>query len=166
MDARRRPQLIDKTAFVAPNATIIGEVHIAADASVWYGCVLRAELAPIIVGVGTNIQDLTMVHSDEDQPCVLGVSVTVGHRAVIHGATIEDGALVGIGAIVLNGAIVGEGALIGAGAVVPERTIIPARHLALGVPARIVRVLSETEVEQQRAIAASYVAHSRAFREE
>ena len=165
MDALYHPQLIDKKAFVAPNATIIGEVHIAADASVWYGCVLRAELAPIIVGIGTNIQDLTMVHADAQQPCVFGASVTVGHRAVIHGATIEDGALVGIGAIVLNGAVVGEEALIGAGAVVPERAIIPARHLALGVPARVVRVLSEAEVQNQRAIAAYYVGHSRAFPE-
>jgi carbonic anhydrase/acetyltransferase-like protein (isoleucine patch superfamily) len=157
-------QQIDVTAFVAPNATIIGDVRIGAQSSVWFGCVLRADLAPIIVGAGTNIQDLTVVHVDMDQPCVIGAAVTIGHRAVIHGACIEDGALVGIGAIVLGGATVGEGALVGAGAVVTEGVVIPARHLALGVPARVVRVLSDAEVDRQRSIAASYVSNSEMFR--
>lgn len=124
---------------------------------------MRADLAPIFVGAGSNIQDLTVVHVDTNQPCVIGAQVTIGHRAVVHGATIEDGALVGMGAIVLGGAVVGEGALIGAGSVVTERAVIPAGHLALGVPARVVRVLSEAEIEKQRSIAASYVAHAMAI---
>lgn len=152
---------VDKTAFIAPNATLIGDVRIGAQASVWYGCVLRADLAPIVIGNGTNIQDLTVIHVDWDQPCVIGSAVTVGHRAVIHAAAVGDGALVGIGAIILSGATVGDEALIGAGSVVTEGTAIPARHLALGVPARVVRVLSDAELEKQRSLAASYVAQSR-----
>jgi carbonic anhydrase/acetyltransferase-like protein (isoleucine patch superfamily) len=155
---------VHKTAFIAPTATLIGDVRIASGASVWFGCVLRADLAPIIVGAGTNIQDLTVVHVDHRHPCLIGASVTVGHRAVIHGATIEDGALVGIGAIVLSGATVCEGALVGAGAVVTEGLIVPAGHLALGVPARIVRPLTDAEIQQQRDIAAGYVAQARAMR--
>jgi len=157
-------QQVDVTAFIAPNATIIGDVRIGAQSSVWFGCVLRADLAPIIVGAGTNIQDLTVVHVNLDQPCVIGAAVTIGHGAVIHGALIEDGALIGIGAIVLGGAIVGEGALVGAGSVVTEGAVIPARHLALGVPARVVRLLSDAEVDRQRSIAASYVASSELYR--
>ena len=163
MDISYNPHFIDVTAFVAPNATIIGEVHLAVQASVWFGCVLRAEHAPIVVGARTNIQDLTVVHSDVQQPCVFGEMVTVGHRAVVHAATVEDGALIGIGAIVLSGASIGRGALVGAGAVVPEGATIPARHLALGVPARVVRELSDAELKHQRAIAAQYVEHARAF---
>lgn len=163
MDIAYHPELIHPTAYVAPNATIIGEVHIAAEASVWFGCVLRGDNAPIVIGARTNVQDLAVVHVDEGGPCTLGEGVTVGHRAVLHGATIEDGALIGIGAIVLNGAVVGREALVGAGAVVPEGMNIPPRHIALGVPARTVRELGAEEVERLRSDAARYVARARAF---
>jgi len=151
---------IDACAYIATNATIVGDVHICARSSIWFGCVLRADLAPIIVGPGSNIQDLSVLHVDTNQPCRIGAEVTVGHRAVIHGATIEDGALVGIGAIVLGGARVGEGALIGAGSVVTELMVIPAGHLALGAPARVVRALLPAEIDNQRCIAAAYVKHA------
>ncbi len=157
------PDLVDATVYVAPNATIVGEVRIGAGASVWFGCVLRAEYAPITVGARTNIQDLTVVHSDVEQPCVLGEGVSVGHRAVVHGATIGDGALIGIGAVILNGATIGREALVGAGTLVPQGFVVPDRHLALGVPARIVRQLTADEVENQRAIADHYVALARAY---
>jgi len=163
MDIAYHPELIRPTAYVAPNATIIGEVHVAADASVWFGCVLRGDNAPITVGARTNVQDLTVIHTDMEWPCTLGEGVTVGHRAVLHSATIEDGALVGIGAIVLNGAVVGQEALVGAGALVLEGMIIPPRHLALGVPARVVRELTDEEMERSRTFAAHYVARARAF---
>jgi len=163
MEIAHHPELIHPTAYVAPNATIVGEVHIAAEASVWFGCVLRGDNAPIIIGACTNVQDLTVIHTDEDQPCTLGEGVTIGHRAVLHSAIVEDGALVGIGAIVLNGATVGREALVGAGALVAEGMVIPPRHLALGTPARVVRELTDEEIERLHTFAAHYVARAQAF---
>lgn len=163
MDITYHPELIHATAFVASNAIVIGRVHVAAEASVWFGCVLRGDNAPIRIGPRTNVQDLSAIHTDEGMPCTLGEGVTVGHRAVLHGATIEDSALIGIGAIVLNGATVGEEALVGAGAVVPEGKSIPPRHLALGVPARVVRELTAEEIRGLHASAAHYVSRAQAF---
>ncbi|HHN93411.1 MAG TPA: gamma carbonic anhydrase family protein [Anaerolineae bacterium] len=163
MDISHHPELIATGAYIAPNATVIGTVHIAAGASVWFGCVLRGDNAPITIGPRTNVQDLTVIHTDADFPCTLGADVTVGHRAVLHGATVEDGALIGIGAIVLNGAIVGREALVGAGAVVPPGMVIPPRHLALGVPARVVRPLTDAEVERTYTFARHYVGRAQAF---
>jgi carbonic anhydrase/acetyltransferase-like protein (isoleucine patch superfamily) len=163
MDISHHPELIHPTSYVAPGATIIGNVHIAAEASVWFGCVLRGDNAPIIIGARTNVQDLTVIHTDAGQPCTLGEEVTVGHRAVLHSATVEDGALIGIGAIVLNGAVVGREALVGAGALVPEGMNIPLRHLALGVPARVVRELTDEEIKRSRTFAEHYVAHAHMF---
>jgi carbonic anhydrase/acetyltransferase-like protein (isoleucine patch superfamily) len=164
MDITYHPELIQSTAYLAPNATVIGDVRIAAEASVWFGCVLRADNAAIEIGPRTNVQDLTVIHTDEGMPCILGAAVTVGHRVVLHGVTIEDGAMIGIGAIVLNRATVGSEALIGAGALITEGQVIPPRHLALGVPARVVRELTEKEIEGLRAAAAHYVARAEAFR--
>jgi carbonic anhydrase/acetyltransferase-like protein (isoleucine patch superfamily) len=164
MDISYHPELVDDSVYVASNATILGEVRVAAQASVWFGCVLRGDNAPITVGAQTNVQDLTVIHTDEGVPCSLGVGVTVGHRAVLHGATIADGALVGIGAIVLNGATVGKEAMIGAGAVVTEGQVIPPHHLALGVPAKVIRALTDEEIEHLRAATAHYVARAEAFR--
>jgi carbonic anhydrase/acetyltransferase-like protein (isoleucine patch superfamily) len=163
VDITHHPELIHPTAYVAPNATIVGEVHVAARASIWFSSVLRGDNAPIIIGEHTNIQDLGMIHVDEGEPCALGVGVTVGHRAVLHSATIEDWALIGIGAVVLNGAIVGQEALVGAGALVTKGMIIPPRHLALGVPARVVRRLTDEEVARSHRSAARYVARAQAF---
>jgi carbonic anhydrase/acetyltransferase-like protein (isoleucine patch superfamily) len=163
MSVKHHPELIHGTAYVAPNATIIGDVRIAAEASVWFGCVIRGDNERIEIGPRTNVQDLTMIHTDEGIPCVLGAGVTVGHGVVLHGATVEDGAMIGIGAIVLNGAIVGSEALIGAGALVTEGQVIPPRHLALGVPAKVVRELTGEETERLRAAAAHYVGRAKAF---
>lgn len=129
---------VDATAFVAPGAVVAGDVRIGARASVWFGCVLRSEVESITIGEQTNVQDLTVVHTDPGAPVVLGDRVSVGHRAVLHGCTIEDDVLVGMGAVVLNGARIGRGALIGAGAVVTQGTEVPAGAMALGVPARVV----------------------------
>ena len=159
-----QPELIDKTVFVAPNATVLGEVRIAGGASVWFGCVLLGDTERITIGAGTNVQDLVVIHADEGLPCRVGAGVTVGHRAVLHSADIGDGALIGIGAIVLKGASVGEEALVGAGALVTEGQEIPPRHLALGVPAKVVRELTDQEVERLRASAAHYVARAQLFR--
>lgn len=139
-----RPQL-HASAWVAPGAVVIGRVTVGADSSIWYGCVLRADREDIRIGDRVNIQDLSCLHSDPGEPAVLEDDVTVGHRAVVHGAHIGTGALIGIGAVVLGGATVGAGALVAAGAVVRPGVEIPAGHLAAGVPAKVIRPLTDAE---------------------
>lgn len=155
-----------ETVYIAPTATVLGNVTLEEQVSIWFGCVVRSESAPITVGPRTNIQDLTVLHADPGFPCRLGADVTIGHRAVIHGATVEDGAMIGIGAILLNGAVVGEEAMVGAGAVVTEGAVIPPRTLALGVPARVVRELGEEELTRMRMASVWYVEQARHFREQ
>ena len=115
----------------------MGDVRLGAHASVWYQCVLRGDMAPIVIGERTNIQDLTLVHVDEGLPCTVGADVGVGHRCILHGCTIEDGCLIGMGSVLLNNVSVGSGSVIGAGAVVTEGMVIPPGSLVMGVPARI-----------------------------
>jgi carbonic anhydrase/acetyltransferase-like protein (isoleucine patch superfamily) len=129
---------IHPTAWIAPGAIVVGDVCLAQEASVWYGCVLRGDLAPIRVGARTNIQDLTVVHVDVDLPAIIGSRVSVGHRAVVHGCTVGDDALIGMGAVLLNGCRIGRGALVAAGAVVLEGFDVPDGTLAAGVPAKVV----------------------------
>ena len=140
--------------FVAENATVVGKVRLENNASVWFNAVIRGDNARISVGENSNIQDGAVLHGDPDQPVLIGADVTVGHRAVIHGASLLDGCLVGIGAIVLNGVTVGEGALVAAGAVVTKD--VPARSLVMGAPAQLKRELSDEAVETQRSHARSY----------
>jgi len=136
------PEIVP-TAWVAPNATLIGQVRIAAHASVYYGAVLRGDIEPIVLGEGSNIQDNCVVHTDIGAPAIIGANVGVGHGAIIHGATVGDGALVGMGAMLLSGSAIGEGAFVAAGALVREGQHIPEHHLALGVPAKDRGVLDE-----------------------
>jgi len=124
-------------AWIAPGAVLVGRVTLGREASVWYGCVLRGDLEPIEIGAETNLQDLTVVHVDRGLPAILGERVTVGHRAVIHGCTVEDDVLIGMGAVVLSGARIGRGALVAAGAVVREGFEVPPGRIAAGVPARL-----------------------------
>ena len=159
----RRPR-IHPSAYVAPTATLIGDVLVGEDASIWFGCVLQATEASITVGPRTNVQDMTVIHADPGLPCRLGTGVTVGHRAVIHGATVEDGAMVGIGALVLNGATVGEEAIVGAGAVVLEGAFVPPRTLVVGVPAKVVRPLLEGDLIHLREAAELYVDQVQVYR--
>ncbi|MEO0376575.1 MAG: gamma carbonic anhydrase family protein [Cyanobacteria bacterium P01_A01_bin.17] len=137
---------ISRAAFVAPNATVIGEVEIASQASIWYGAVLRGDVERIAIGCCTNIQDGAICHGDPGQPTIIEDYVTVGHRAVIHSAHVETGCLIGIGAIILNGVRVGAGSIIGAGAVVSKS--VPPRSLWVGVPAKPLRTLDERESEE------------------
>lgn len=147
---RGRLPSLHAEAWAAPNASLIGDVTLAARASVWYGATLRAEAEPIEVGFGTNIQDGVTVHVDPEFPVRIGEEVSVGHNAVLHGCVIEDGALIGMGAVILNGATVGQGALIAAGAVVPQGFVVPPRTLVAGVPAKVRRDLSDAEVNHNR----------------
>lgn len=137
---------ISPSAFVAPTATLIGDVGIGAGASVWFGSVLRGDRDRIRVGQNTSIQDLTVCHTDEGMPLTIGSGVTVGHRCVLHGCTIEDDCLIGMGAIVMNGAVVGRGSVVAAGATILEKTVIPPFSLVAGVPGKIKRTFSEAEI--------------------
>lgn len=139
---------IDPSAFVAPGVVIVGEVSIAAAASVWYACVLRGDLEPITIGARSNVQDGTIVHVDPGYPAVIGQDVTIGHRAVVHGCVLEDGCLIGMGAVILTGVRIGSGALVAAGAVVREGFEVPPHTLAVGVPARVIGPLDESTRER------------------
>lgn len=132
-----------KAAFVAPNATVIGQVILQEGCSVWYGAVLRGDVESITIGPYSNVQDGAILHGDPGQPTYLADRVTVGHRAVIHSAHVETGSLIGIGAVVLNGVRVGSGSIIGAGAVVTKD--VPPRSLVVGVPGQVIRQVSEAQ---------------------
>ncbi len=154
----RSPQ-VDETAFVAPNATLVGSVVIAEGASVWYGAVLRADNEPITIGPRSNVQDNCAFHVDQGKPVTLGEGVSVGHGAIIHGATVGDHVLVGMGAIVLNGAVIGAESLIAAGALVSQGAVIPPRSLVAGVPGKVRRELSDDEVAGLHRNAGIYEEH-------
>lgn len=144
-------------AFAANNAMLTGRLALAESVNIWFGCVLRGDDASIHIGARTNVQDLTMIHADVDVPNVIGEEVTIGHRCVLHGATVEDRCLIGMGAILLGGSVIGEGSIIGAGAVVKEGMVIPPRSLVVGVPAKVVREVSDAQVEAIRRSADGYV---------
>lgn len=140
------PVDLSQTAFVASNATVMGDVEVAHGVSIWYGAVVRGDVEKIVIGARSNIQDGAILHGDPGKPTILEADVTVGHRAVIHSAYIEQGSLIGIGAIILDGVRVGTGSIVGAGAVVTKD--IPPRSLVAGVPAKKLRDISETEVAE------------------
>lgn len=156
-----REPAVAESAWVASSADVVGDVQLGERTSVWYGCVLRGDIAPIRVGDDSNLQDLTVVHVDEDRPCLIGDRVGVGHRAVVHGCEIRDDALVGMGAVVLSGAVVGRGSFVAAGAVVTEGMEVPAGSLVVGVPGRIVREVDSSLKERM----ALTVEHYRALKE-
>lgn len=141
---------VDPSAFVAEGAIIRGAVTIGPRAVVMFGAVLRAEEDQIVVGEATNLQDNVVVHCDTGFPVRIGARTTIGHTAVVHGATIGDGCLVGIGALALNGSTLGEGAWLAAGSVLPEGETVPPWTLAVGTPARALRQLTDAEIERQR----------------
>ena len=149
--------IVSEEAFVASNATVIGKVTIGKYSSIWYNVVLRGDVAPISIGNNTSIQDGSIIHCDIGVPTVIGNNVTIGHNVMLHSCKIGNDSLIGIGAIVLDGAEVGEGAIIGAGAIVTPRTKIPPFTMALGVPAKVVRNLTEEEIENLKVHAMDYV---------
>ena len=145
---------IHPEAWVAGSAVVIGDVQLAAGASLWPTAVARGDVCPIVVGAGSNVQDGAVLHGDPGQPVTIGADVTIGHRAVVHGATLEDGCLIGIGAVVLNGVTVGTGALVAAGSVVTKT--VPPRALVMGAPAQVKRELSDEQAAEQREHARRY----------
>jgi carbonic anhydrase/acetyltransferase-like protein (isoleucine patch superfamily) len=148
---------VDPSAWIAPGAHLIGDVRVGPEASIWPGCVLRADLNAIVIGPRTNLQDGVVVHLGDADPTIVGADVTVGHRAVLHGCQIEDAVLVGIQSTVLDGAQIGAGSVIGAGAVVPAATVAPPGSLLLGVPARPGRAADPAAADFHRRLAGKYV---------
>ena len=155
---------ISKEVFVAENATIIGDVTIGKYSSIWYNTVLRGDLASIVIGENTSIQDGSIIHCDESICTIVGNNITVGHNAVLHACKIENGSLIGIGAIVLDEAEIGEGVIIGAGAIVTPRTKIPSYTMALGIPAKVVRELTDEEIESLNKHALNYIELMRRYK--
>ncbi len=162
-DIVNHPEKIHATAFVAPGAVVIGNVTIEAEASLWFGAVVRADTDEIVIGEQTNVQDGCILHVDRGSPCVLGKRVTLGHGAVVHGATIEDDVLIGIKAIVLNGARIGRGSVIAAGALVAPGTIIPPKSLVMGVPGKVVRPANESDALRIKTATEHYCAYAREY---
>ncbi len=166
MEPLRLPQpVVDPTAFVAAGAQLHGRVTIGPDAVIMFGVVMRAEFDVIRIGARTNIQDNSVLHCDDDIPCLIGDDVTVGHAAVVHGATIGDHCLVGIGARALNNSAMGEGSWLAAGSVLPEGKTIPAWTLAMGIPAKPFRELTAEEIERQADGVATYQVLGATYRE-
>lgn len=159
-----RSPRFDDSNYIAPTAAVIGDVTLGEGASIWFGASLRGDVHWIEVGARSNVQDNATVHvSRGSHPCSIRERVTIGHNAVVHGCTVEDDVLIGMGAVVLDGTVVGAGSTVGAGALVTMNTLIPPRSLVLGSPARVVRPLTDEEVERNRANAVHYVRMGRIY---
>ena len=155
----------DGSFFVAPGAHVMGNVTLRKNSSVWFGVVIRGDNEPIILGQGSNIQENSVLHTDEGYPLTIGTNCTIGHKAMLHGCTIEDGALIGMGATVLNGAVIGAGSLVGAGALVAENKVIPPGVLVLGSPGRVVRELTDAHRRNMLGAAQHYQERMREYKE-
>ena len=152
-------------AFIAPATVVVGRVRIGARSSVWYGSVLRGDDEEILVGEDTNIQDLSLLHADPGFPAALGDRVTIGHRVIVHGATVEDDVLIGMGAILLNGAKIGSGSVVAAGAVVTPGTEVPEDSLVAGLPGKVIRGVRDSDREMIAHAHNSYVKKSAIHRD-
>jgi carbonic anhydrase/acetyltransferase-like protein (isoleucine patch superfamily) len=153
-------QLVPELAegvLVAPGAAVVGDVRLGKDVSFWYNAVARGDLAPVIVGARSNIQDGSVMHVGDDSPCIVGADVVVGHRVMLHGCRVEDACLIGMQATLLDDCVIGEGSIVGAGALVTQRMVVPPHSLVLGAPAKVVRTIDAAMAEEHRAMAAKYM---------
>ncbi|MCB9784537.1 MAG: gamma carbonic anhydrase family protein [Candidatus Omnitrophica bacterium] len=157
---------IGEEVYLAANSVVIGRTQLGDHVSVWFGAVLRGDIAPIEVGEGSNIQDNAVLHVGDDDPCIVGRNVVVGHLAMLHGCKIEDDCTIGMSAVILNKALIGKGSLVGAGALVTQGTIVPPYSLVLGSPAKVVRELTEQERKGAAVFAPKYVGVARNYREQ
>jgi carbonic anhydrase/acetyltransferase-like protein (isoleucine patch superfamily) len=164
MNTRFRPELIDSAAYIAPTATVLGDVTIQAQASVWFGAVVRGDTEAVHIGRETNIQDGCILHADPGYPCTLGDRVTLGHGAIVHGATVEDDCLIGMRAVVMNGAKIGRGSIVAVGSIVTEGVEIPPGSVVMGQPAKIKREVTDRDRQRIRHAAEHYVAAAKAYR--
>lgn len=147
---------IDEDALILQGAVIVGDVTVKSGCSVWYNTVLRGDVAPIILGEGSNVQDCCVLHGNHNQPVIVGKGVTVGHGAILHGCHIGDNTLIGMGAVVLNGAKIGQNCIVGAGALVTQGTEVPDGSLVIGSPAKVKRSLKQDEIEHNTVSAEQY----------
>ena len=159
------PPHIHPTAFIAPTAIVLGDVTLAEESSVWYTSVLRGDMAPIMIGAQSNIQDGSIVHVDEGFPCTIGARVGVGHRVILHGCTVEDDCLIGMGSILLNGVRVGRGSVVAAGAVLKEGMVVAPGSVVMGVPGKAVRLVDAELAKRIEETWRHYVGQARAHRE-
>jgi len=160
---RFRSEQVAAGVYLAPGAKVVGDVTIGEESSVWFNAVLRGDCEAIRIGRRTNIQDGCMLHADPAFPCVVGDGVTVGHLAIIHGATVGDNVVIGMHAVIMNGANVGADSIVAVGAVVTEGTVIPPGSLAMGLPAKVKRNLTSEEIARNRASAQHYVENAHVF---
>ncbi len=164
---------IGTNTWVAPSADVVGDVKCGEDCSIWFGCVVRGDVHYITIGDRTNIQDLSMIHvthykksdKSDGNPTIIGNDVTVGHRVMLHGCTIEDACLIGMSATILDGAVIGKESIVGAGALVTKNKVFPPRSLIMGTPAKLVRELTDEEVKELYASASRYVEFKKDYQE-
>lgn len=161
-----RQPVLGPDAWVAPNATVIGDVRLGDNASIWWNAVVRGDNDTITIGAGSNIQDGSVLHVDAGVPLSIGANVTVGHQVMLHGCTIGDESLIGIKSVILNKAVIGRHCIIGANSLIPEGKVIPERSLVMGSPGKVVRQLSDDEVARLQLAAQGYVENARRYRAE
>ena len=161
-----RQPVLGREAWIAPNATVVGDVILGDEASIWWNAVVRGDNDTITIGAGTNIQDGSVLHADDGVPLTLGDRVTVGHLVMLHGCTIGEESLIGIKSVILNRAVIGRHCIIGANSLIPEGKVIPDRSLVMGSPGKVVRQLSDEEVAKLQLAAQGYVDNARRYRAE
>jgi carbonic anhydrase/acetyltransferase-like protein (isoleucine patch superfamily) len=159
-----RKPILGRDAWIAPNATVIGDVRLGDEASIWWNAALRADNDTITIGAGSNIQDGSVLHVDDGVPLTLGANVTVGHMVMLHGCTVGEQSLIGIKSVILNRAVIGRHCIIGANSLIPEGKVIPERSLVMGSPGKVVRELNDEEVARLLLAAQGYVANARRYR--
>lgn len=162
-DYRFHGKWVDDSVVIVSGAVVCGQVEIGARSSVWFQAVIRGDSESIRIGIESNVQDHCLIHADAGKPCSIGDRVTLGHAAIVHGATVEDDVMIGIRATILNDAVIGSGSLIAAGALVPERTVIPPNSVVMGIPGKIIRHTTETDRERIRYAARHYVQAAQAY---
>lgn len=155
---------IDSTAWIAPSADLIGNIKIGKDSSVWFGCVIRSDVNEVIIGENTNIQDLSCIHTDTNTKTIIGDNVTIGHKVMLHGCTIEDNCLIGMSATILDNAVIGKGSIVGANSLITSGKVFPPRSLIMGSPAKVVKQLSQEDEEKLITHAKHYVEYKNEYR--
>jgi len=163
-DLEKHVPTLDPECWVASNATIIGRVKLKKNSNIWFNAVLRGDLEPIIIGENSNVQDGSVIHTDPDCPVTVGKGVTIGHMVMLHGCAIEDDCLIGIGSTILNKVKIGKNSIIGAHALITENKIIPERSLVLGSPGKVIRQVTDEEIEDIKENARHYVENFKRYR--